>query len=61
MARYSPFAVKMPLNHNQPTNQARAMEVPFRGLEYLILTLFCPFSPKIVKIKPEIGNFKPKR
>ena len=30
------------------------------GLEYLIFTFLPIFSPKIVKIKPIMGNFKPK-
>ena len=32
----------------------------FWGLEYLIFTFLPISSPKIVKIKPEIGNFQPK-
>jgi len=32
----------------------------FCGLKYLIFTFLSIFLPKIVKIKPEIGNFKPK-
>jgi len=32
----------------------------FWGLEYSVFTFLPIFSPKMVKIKPEIGNFKPK-
>ena len=48
------------MNRHQSRLSRRVLRQGCAFWEYLIFTFFAYFSPKFVKIKPEIGNFKPK-